>query len=90
MKYDKKSPIISPELIRKTNKVIFSAKDEESGIGEYQLYIEGQWRKLFYDEKNNQFVYSIISSDKGKKVKALLEITDQVGNKNSKTMEILF
>jgi hypothetical protein len=90
VKYDKKSPIISPELIRKTNKVIFSAKDEESGIGEYQLYIEGLWRKLYYDEKNNQFVYSIIPFDKGKKVRALLEVTDRVGNKNSKTMEILF
>lgn len=90
IKYDKKNPVISPDLIRKPNKVIFTVKDVESGIADYQLYVEGMWRRLYYDEKNNQLIYNIIPADKGKKFKALLEVTDQVGNKNSKNMEILF
>ena len=65
-------------------------QDVESGIADYQLYVEGMWRRLYYDEKNNQLIYNIIPADKGKKFKALLEVTDQVGNKNSKNMEILF
>lgn len=90
VKYDKQPPFISPKPIKRGSELIFIASDKESGIADYQLFVNGVWRKLYYDEKNNQLIYKIISEDKGKRVKALLEVTDRVGNKNSKTMEILF
>ncbi len=90
VKYDRQRPFISPKTIKRGSGLIFIANDKESGIADYQLFVNGMWRKLYYDEKNNQLIYKIISEDKGKRVKALLEVIDRVGNKNSKTMEILF
>jgi Peptidase family M23 len=90
LKYDRKKPIIGTKPQKRGSEIIFNINDNESGIAEYQLFVNGQWRKLYFDEKNNQVIYKIISEDKGKKVKALIEITDRVGNKNSKCVEILF
>lgn len=87
---DTQPPVISPRPIRRSLELIFTAMDQESGIADYQLFINGMWRRLYYDEKNNQFIYKIISEDKGKKVKALFEVTDKVGNKKSNLVEILF
>ena len=44
---------------------------------------------IYQVPKNNELIYKIISEDKGKKVKGLLEVIDRVGNKNSKSFEIL-
>ena len=90
VKYDRQLPVISHKPIKRGSELILNASDKESGIADYQLFVNGQWRKLYFDEKNNQLIYKIVSEDKGKKVKALLEVTDRVGNKNSQTMEILF
>lgn len=90
VKYDLKSPTIAAKPIKSKENIIFTTDDKESEIGTYRLTIDGQWRKLYYDEKNNQLIYKIISTDKGKKVKALLEVTDRVGNKNTKSYEIFF
>jgi hypothetical protein len=88
VKYDLKPPTISPKPIKTNETLIFTVSDLESEIGSYRLTFDGQWRKLYYDEKNNQLIYSIISTDKGKKVKALIEVMDRVGNKNLKSFEI--
>lgn len=90
IKYDKTKPRISEKLERKATQLIFTATDDESGVSDYQFYVNGQWRKLYFDEKNNQFIYTILPVDKGKKFNTLIEITDKVGNKNSRRMEILF
>lgn len=89
VKYDQTNPSIAPKPIKLGNEISFKVSDKDSEIGKYNLTINGQWRKIYYDEKNNQLIYKIISEDKGKKVKALLEVEDKVGNKNSKMMEIL-
>ncbi len=89
IRYDHANPEVIGLPLRRQLYLVFTVKDKESGIEDYQLYINGMWRKLYFDEKNNELIYKIISEDKGKKVKALLEVTDRVGNKNSKTLEIL-
>jgi hypothetical protein len=89
IRYDLIAPEIAGLPLRRQLDLVFTVKDKESGIEDYRLYINGLWRKLYYDEKNNQLIYKIIQEDKGKKVKVLIEVTDRVGNKNSKTMEIL-
>lgn len=90
IKYDLKAPIIEPKPIISKTEVIFIAKDNESGIDTYKLTIDGQWCKLYNNQKINQFIYTIKNKAKAKKVKALIEVTDKVGNKNMKSMEIFF
>jgi hypothetical protein len=89
IRYDHAAPEVIGLPLRRQLYLVFTVKDKESGIEDYRLYINGMWRKLYFDEKNNELIYKIISEDKGKKVKALLEVTDRVGNKNSKSFEIL-
>jgi len=88
LKYDLTAPTIGLKPIKSGSSIIFSIDDSESEIGSYKLTIDGQWRKLYYDEKNNRVIYKILPEDKGKKVNVLLEVEDRVGNKNSKSMEI--
>lgn len=90
VKYDLKAPTISPKTIKTKENLIFTVTDSESEIGSYRLTIDGKWRNLYFDEKNNQLIYKIISEDKNKKVKALIEVSDRVGNKSSKHLEIFF
>ena len=90
VKYDLKAPTISPKTIKTKENLIFTVTDSESELGAYRLTIDGKWRNLYFDEKNNQLIYKIISEDKNKKVKALIEVTDRVGNKSSKHLEIFF
>jgi Peptidase family M23 len=83
-------PIIQAKYTKTPHNITFNAIDNESEIDQYKLTINGEWRKLYFDEKNDAIIYEIISSDKGKKVNALIEVTDKVGNKNSKSWELNF
>lgn len=89
VKYDTKAPTIGAKPYKTSRQLIFIAEDKESEIDSYLLWVDGKWRKLYYDAKTDRLIYNILNEDKGKKVKALLEVTDRVGNKNSKVMEIL-
>ena len=89
VRYDHAAPEVIRLPLRRQLYLVFTVKEKESGIEYYRLYINGMWRKLYFDEKNNELIYKIISEDKGKKVKGLLEVIDRVGNKNSKSFEIL-
>jgi hypothetical protein len=90
VKYDRLNPFIAPKPLKRGSDITFNITDNESGIADYQLFVNGKWRKLYFDEKNNSLIYKLIPEDKGKKVKALLEVIDRVGNRNTKSMEILF
>ena len=89
MKYDLIKPTINPKYIKSKSRLIFKVSDKGSDIDKYRLYVNGAWRKLYYDAKYNRLIYDILPEDKGRKAKILLEVEDGVGNKNSKELGIL-
>lgn len=88
LKYDQTPPTISAPIKTKTQ-LFFTIDDRESEILSYKLTIDGKWRKLYYDAKTHKIIYNILPEDKSKKVNAIIEVADGVGNKKMKTVEIL-
>jgi hypothetical protein len=70
-------------------RMIFSANDSQSGIGTYDLYIDGKWALMTYDAKYARFSYKI---DPDKILPGIhrlqFAVTDNVGN--SRTFECNF
>ena len=89
LRFDMNKPSISVPT-KSAWSIIYQIGDEESGIGTYNLFIDNEWRKIYYDEKSKRLIYKILSEDKGKKSNLRLEVEDKVGNKNILTKEIFF
>ena len=92
---DENAPSITPENFKDNSKVInckrlkIKIKDAESGIGKYNIYLNGKWVVGAYDAKNNLLFYDVDDYLKIGDNKMEIVVTDAVGNKNSKTYNII-
>ena len=64
-------------------KVLFSVKDDLSGIKDYVAKINGEWTILEYDYKNELLVFYINNTNLSEKVMLEISVSDLVNN-NSK------
>ncbi len=61
--------------------IVFSIKDNESGIANYRGEINGEWVLMEYDRKTKELTYTVDGSDLNEGVNELkVTITDAVGN----------
>jgi hypothetical protein len=73
----------------RNKKLIWNISDDESGIEQYDLFIEGKWHLLEWEPKRNAFYFDPLSSLRGKKnVKVIA--TDQCGNQRVQTYSLSF
>ena len=92
---DKKAPQVTPENFKDNSKVInckrlkLKIKDAESGIGTYDIYLNGKWVVGAYDAKNNLLFYDVDEFLKMGNNKMEVVVTDAVGNKTSMTYNIV-
>jgi hypothetical protein len=76
---------ISPELIRMkkdptSSKIIFYAKDSQSGITDYHAYINGKWSICYYDAKNDAFEIECQSCFEQSETELVLNLSDEKRN----------
>lgn len=87
MKRDTTSPVITPISLSKSTtttskmKLQWKISDTQSGINDYDLFIDDQWVLLEYDYKSDLISYSRPSSVVGQK-SIMLRVKDNCGNIN--------
>lgn len=92
---DNTAPSIKPENFKNNSKVInckrlkIKIKDTESGIGSYNLYLNGKWVVGAYDAKNDLLFYDVDDFLKIGNNKMEIVVTDAVGNETRKTYNII-
>lgn len=92
---DNTAPTIKPENFKNNSKVIkckrlkIKIKDAESGIGKYDIYINGKWVVGAYDAKNDLLFYDVDEFLKYGNNKMEVVVSDGVGNKRSCTYNII-
>ena len=92
---DDTAPTITPDNFKNNSKVIkckrlkIKIKDTESGIGSYNIYLNGKWVVGAYDAKNNLLFYDVDENLKKGNNKMEIVVTDAVGNKTRKTYNII-
>jgi hypothetical protein len=68
----------------------FKVNDDLSGLKKYELLVDNEWKKLYYDEKRKTIIYSPIKGALNRKHKASLKLEDMVGNKKEFPFELIF
>lgn len=65
-----------------TNEIRFRIKDDFSGIGRYEGWIDGEWALFEYDPKFSRLSYRIDTAriGSGKRHSLELSVTDRSGN----------
>lgn len=92
---DNTAPTINPDNFKNNTKVIkcnrlkIKIKDKESGIGSYNIYLNGKWVVGAYDAKNDLLFYDVDEFLKYGNNKMEVVVTDAVGNKTSCTYNII-
>ncbi|MEX2591069.1 MAG: M23 family metallopeptidase [Chitinophagales bacterium] len=71
---------IKMEKVAKEKKVIFYAKDSQSGITDYHAYINGEWSICYYDAKNNAFEIECRSCFEQSGTELVLNLSDEKRN----------
>lgn len=79
------SDTTAPEFIKmekdaEEKKVIFYAVDSQSGITNYDAYINGQWSVCYYDAKNNAFEIECRSCFEQSGTELVLKLSDEKHN----------
>ena len=92
---DNKPPQVVPENFKDNSKVVnckrlkINIKDLESGIDKYDIYLNGKWVIGAYDAKNNLLFYDVDDYLKNGNNKMEVVVTDAVGNKTTRTYNII-
>ena len=92
---DNTAPTIKPENFKNNSKVIkckrlkIKIKDAESGIGSYNIYLNGKWVVGAYDAKNDLLFYDVDEFLKIGNNKMEIVVTDAVGNESRKIYNII-
>lgn len=92
---DNTAPTVNPDNFKNNTKVIkckrlkIKIKDKESGIGSYNIYLNGKWVVGAYDAKNDLLFYDVDEFLKYGNNKMEVVVTDAVGNKTSRTYNII-
>ena len=92
---DSIAPKITPDNFKNNSKVInckrlkIKIKDVGSGIGSYNIYLNGNWVVGAYDAKNSLLFYDVDDFLKLGNNKMEIVVTDAVGNKRSCTYNII-
>lgn len=92
---DNTAPTITPDNFNNISKIIkckrlkIKIKDKESGIGSYNIYLNGKWVVGAYDAKNDLLFYDVDEFLKYGNNKMEVVVTDAVGNKTSRTYNII-
>ena len=92
---DDTAPTITPDNFNNNSKIIkckrlkIKIKDKESGIGSYNIYLNGKWVVGAYDAKNDLLFYDVDEFLKYGNNKMEVVVTDAVGNKTSRTYNII-
>ena len=92
---DNTAPTIKPENFKNNSKVIkckrlkIKIKDAESGIGSYNINLNGKWVVGAYDAKNDLLFYDVDEFLKIGNNKIEIVVTDAVGNESRKTYNII-
>ena len=92
---DNKPPQVVPDNFKDNSKVVnckrlkINIKDLESGIDKYDIYLNGKWVIGAYDAKNNLLFYDVDDYLKNGNNKMEVVVTDAVGNKTSRTYNII-
>ncbi len=95
LRRDTVGPIITPSNFTNGTtslngtKLKWTIKDKETGINDYDLFINGEWVLLEYDGKKRMITYSRDSKFIGKK-ELLLKVTDDCGNVSVWTRSLVF
>lgn len=91
---DDTAPTITPDNFNNNSKIIkckrlkIKIKDKESGIGSYNIHLNGKWVVGAYDAKNDLLFYDVDEFLKYGNNKMEVVVTDAVGNKTSRTYNI--
>ena len=92
---DDTAPTITPDNFNNNSKIIkckrlkIKIKDKESGIGSYNIHLNGKWVVGAYDAKNDLLFYDVDEFLKYGNNKMEVVVTDAVGNKTSCTYNII-
>jgi hypothetical protein len=92
---DNTAPSVVPENFKNNSKVInckrlnIKIKDTESGIGKYDIYLNGKWVVGAYDAKNNLLFYDVDEFLKMGNNKMEVVVKDAVGNETRKVYNII-
>ena len=92
---DNNAPTVNPDNFKNNSKVIkchrlkIKIKDAESGIGKYNIYLNGKWVVGAYDAKNDLLFYDVDDYLKIGKNKMEVVVTDGVGNETRKSYTII-
>ena len=92
---DNNAPTVKPDNFKNNSKVIkcnrlkIKIKDAESGIGKYNIYLNGKWVVGAYDAKNDLLFYDVDDYLKIGKNKMEVVVTDGVGNETRKSYTII-
>lgn len=92
---DNNKPTITPVNFNNNSKVIkckqlkIKIKDLESGIGKYDIYLNGKWVVGAYDAKNDLLFYDVDDYLKIGSNKMEIVVKDAVGNENRCTYNII-
>ncbi len=92
---DDTAPTITPDNFNNNSKIIkckrlkIKIKDKESGIGSYNIHLNGKWVVGAYDAKNDLLFYDVDEFLKYGNNKMEVVVTDAVGNKTSRTYNII-
>lgn len=92
---DNNAPQVSPINFKNKTKVIkckrlkIKIKDKESGIGSYDIYLNGKWVVGAYDAKNDILYYDVDDFLKIGDNKMEIVVTDAVGNKCQSVYNII-
>ena len=92
---DNNKPQVTPINFGENTKVInckrlkITMKDAETGIGKYNIYLNGKWVIGAYDGKNNLLYYDVDENLKIGNNKMEIVVTDGVGNETRLTYNII-
>jgi len=92
---DNDAPTVNPDNFKNNTKVVnckrlkIKIKDAESGIAKYDIYLNGKWVVGAYDAKNDLLFYDVDEFLKYGNNKMEVVVIDGVGNKTTRTYNII-
>ncbi|WP_417265153.1 M23 family metallopeptidase [Brumimicrobium sp.] len=70
-------------------RLIWNISEKESGLEDYDIFIDGEWYLLQYEPKRSMFFFDPPKDLKGKK-KVVIRAIDACGNKNEESYSLTF
>lgn len=90
LKQDFTPPYINERYSYQYGILKININDKESGVKDFDFYVNGTWRHIYYDLKTKRLVYKVHGSEKGKTNECKLTVRDLLGNEKTKTFSITF